>query len=72
VHLARAEATAAVALKGKAIGTHGGDRKSDQANNSENVSLNHGNSAAYRTAKLAKYPEIVERMKAGESDRSSL
>jgi hypothetical protein len=79
VHLARAEATAVVAHKAKAIGdpnTGGRPTKAEVAarethDNSENV-MDYGNSIAYRTAKLAKsHPEIVERMKAGRLPEKS-
>lgn len=49
--------------------SHGGDRKSDQGNKNENVSLveQHGNAATYRLAKLKRdAPEFAERYLAGE------
>lgn len=47
-----------------ALKPHGGDRKLDQADRNENVSLidDYGNSATYRIAKLKRdAPEIAER-----------
>jgi hypothetical protein len=52
-----------------ALKPHGGDRKLDQADRNENVSLidDYGNSATYRIAKLKRdAPEIAERLASGE------
>ena len=56
------------AKKAKPLAAHGGDRKSENADQGDNVTLKaRGNAPDYLTARIARdRPDILEQMKAGE------
>lgn len=65
----QAEQAKAAAQKAKPLNGHGGDRKTDQGNKNENVTLieQRGNGLLYRISQLKRdHPTIAERLQSGE------